>query len=193
MAGSEAPSRAFQRRVLIQAGIVSAVVGTISGFVAVTLTRQSPYVMPSDVSAQSFHLTDPSGKVLSAWVGDENGVSSLGFYGGKKLRLLIGNGQDGKVPLIRILDENGQARFDLSFSVNGTAMEMRDSKGKLDLWILQADDERGGQVLISLGRESERGRVEIQQQLGKDGNIKIRGNDDKMIWDSTKIKPQPEP
>ena len=181
---------AFQRRVLWTAAGVAALSGAVSGTVVGLVLRPAPepFVMPTSIKAQDYRLYDIRGNLKSAWAAEPNGGAFLTFFGNHKMKMLIDGGGDTQdIPSIKFYDQNGNVRFDLLYQVNGMVMRYFDSKGKIDLEMVQADDETGSTASLSVGKEGEQGRAELWHERGKDGVIKIRGNDGVIFFDSTKM------
>jgi hypothetical protein len=93
MAGTEAPSRAFQRQVMIQSALIAAASGAIFGVLVAMFMWPKPFVMPDKISVRQLDLIDQNGKIRGGIVvvkdnpmlmllsGDEKANATLSVVG----------------------------------------------------------------------------------------------------------------
>lgn len=188
---AEAPSRAFQRCVLILASMIATITGTCSGVISAwmfssapsspsPIVIREPLVLPESIEARQFVVRDKAGNPM-AILGPVDGGLGLHIAGdGKAGMKLAFAGKEADVPYLELIDKAGKTRVALGVAGIGPQLLMRDATGEthVDISVFQVEDK--GAALSSsvlLGPSVSKGsKVQI---VGGSGNAEFTLFDEK--------------
>lgn len=137
-------------------------------FLSFNLLYNRQASLPSEISAQSFALRDPDGRLRLLMSAQDNKATNFAVYDqNNNTRLLVSTQNDGETNFA-LLDEAKVGRISMGMNANGDPilyLADRGGKSRVQVYISQAD----ASPVITLNDENERQLIRLNIQT--DGNL----------------------